>query len=202
MAQSMEQHDHHACLQAFHHWMLDNSLSVGDPTKDPAFLPCEKLAAYFHANDLENLNNLLVAIYEGEETQLTAKEILGQYSAVFCILVRIGKIKFLPCFVDKENLNDVHLPFTPTQRPSTFPIDANDTDFFDRFCAEQWRFCPPLMNATSKAFEKDRVLPFTSKAFIAEGASADIYKITIHSAYNYLPDLVTLPACGNIITYA
>ena len=200
----MVQPDHNRCLQDFHRWVKENSIChTGRPANpdDPAFLPDDRLSTYLESNDHHNLSNLLVAIYENEAIEVQSKEILSSYSKVFCILICIGKIKFLERFVEWDDLKDTHLPFTPNNPPNHFPIDSNCPDFFKRFCKAQWRFCAPeLVFTFNRNLDKDCVMPFTSKTLITEGDSANsarIYKIELHVKYNGLPNLVTFRGCDD-----
>lgn len=184
MSQSAELHDH-AHSQAFYHWLEKNLLFADDNSK--GFLPEDRLYEYLESSNFKVLNNLVKAIYEVYQLSLNAKEIVcNTYSKVFCILIRIGQIQFLPSFLEQDDLNDKHLPFEPSQRPNSFPIDPSNEDFFDKFCAEQWKFCPPRMTLSynRRTFDDNRILPFISKTLIARGATAEIYKVEIYVYYN------------------
>jgi hypothetical protein len=171
--------------QTFLRWLHDNCESSGFPG-DKSFLPHTVLFNHLDSNNGEVLNTLLGAFYEGQAVPISAKGVLGAYSRIFCILMLIGKLEFLPTFMSYDDLNDKHLPFN--HRPSQFPHDPASPAFFERFYDEQWRFCPPLIDANcSRIFEEHCVLPFTKRRQIAEGASGTISTIEIHPEYVDLP---------------
>jgi hypothetical protein len=176
-------------FQNFHHWLKENLKSSGHPGDAP-FLPYDLLSAHLESNGCEVLNTLLGAVYEGQAVPISAKGVVSAYSKIFCILLYIGKIEFLPVFMGCDDLNDQHLPFRLHDRPSQFPFDPTAPTFFEEFCHAQWRFCPPSIDANcNRRLEKDYVLPFTKKQQIAKGASAAISTIEIYPLYNTLPTL-------------
>jgi hypothetical protein len=176
-------------FQTFYRWLKDNSKSSGCPGDSP-FLPHDLLSDHLESNGYEVLNTLLGAIYQGQNVPISAKGVVSAYSNIFCILICIGKPESLPVFMSCDDLNDQHLPFKLYDRPSQFPFDPTAPEFFEDFCQEQWRFCPPTIDANcNRRFEKNYVLPFTKKTQIAEGANATISTIEIYPWYNALPSL-------------
>jgi len=195
MSQSLTLHSDSACIQDFHRWIIDNSIShTGRHAKfgDPAFLPRDKLEEYLESNDHINLTNLLVAFYKGKPVQVDPKQILSSYSKVFSILFRIGKEHFLPRFVAWDSLKDSHLPFSIDEQPAKFPVDPACVDFYKRFCTEQWRFCAPQMEFSyTRSLDENCILPITSKELIWKCTSSEIYKITLYPLYNSLLNMVS-----------
>lgn len=193
MSEAIVEYDTFEPVQEFHRWLRKNLISTGNTDVDSTFLPPDKLSEYLD----HNLERMLSEIYKGDENGIHYKQISSGYSAVFCILLRIGQIKFLQRFLDEDTLKDIHLPLNPEQKPTKFPIDTHDSDFYEKFCAEQWRFCPPLMEPIIKNFEKDRILPFESKELIAEGGSAYVYKISVYPYYNSLAPVFSNVCAAN-----
>jgi hypothetical protein len=177
------QPDEHAAFQAFHGWMRNNfKLNSLDGKK---FLPYDLISAHLESNEYAILNDLLGALYHDQEVP-RAKEVVGNYSRVFCILVSIGKINFLQRFMECDELNDAHLPFI--ECPRQFPVDAGLPQFFDVFRDAQWKFCPPKIEANcNRRLDGREILPFISKKSIGIGSSADIFSIEIYPLYNILP---------------
>jgi hypothetical protein len=184
MSRLREQQYHHGCVQELHGWIVENSITT---STQPAFLPFDSLSDHLESNNLEDLDKLLVAVYADQVDQVNAKRIASKYSRVFCVLLEIGKLNFLPRFLQLDDLSDKHLPFTPEHKPNMFPWDPNSPNFYADFCSAQWRFFPPQMDYMSnQTFNKNGTLPFTHKTLIAEGGNSKIYKIEISAYYNNL----------------
>jgi hypothetical protein len=172
--------------QTFLRWLEDNFVSSGF-SGDKPFLPDTILFDHLASNNLEVLNTLLSAFYEGKAIPINAKGILGAYKKIFCILMRLGKLDFLPAFMNFDALNDDHLPFI--QCPSKFPHNPAP-GLFQSFYNEQWKYCPPRIDANcSRRFEEQYVLPFTKREQIGEGASGTISIIEIDPYYVGFPSL-------------
>lgn len=176
-------------FQDFYRWLEENCKSTGH-LEDAPFLPYDLLSVHLESNECEVLNTLLSAIYQDHAVPISAKEVVGAYSKIFCILVRIGKIESLPRFMSCDDLNDAHLPFNLHERPNKFPVDPTTPNLFEDFYNSQWTFCPPTIDPNlNRRLENDYILPFTTKAQIAEGASATISTIEIYPLYNALYEL-------------
>ncbi|RDL30168.1 uncharacterized protein BP5553_10446 [Venustampulla echinocandica] len=142
------------------------------------------------SNGCKVLNDLLSDIYPGQGVPISPKEVVGAYSKVFCILICIGKIDFLPLFMSCDDLNDAHLPFKLHEPPTEFPVDPTSPTFFKDFCDKQWRFCPPDIDANcNRRLDQRYILPFTSKTEKFKGASSTISTIEIYPRHHFLPSL-------------
>lgn len=187
-----QQPDNHGAFQAFHRWMRENFISTG-LAGDGKFLPYDLISTHLESNGYAVLNSLLSAIYQGQAIPINAKEVVGAYSRVFCILIYIGKINFLQRFMECDDLNDAHLPFT--ERPRQFPIDSSLPELFTAFCNAQWIFCPSSLNTNcSRRLNEKEVLPLISRKLIGKGSSAEIFLIDIYGLYNSLNFLVSSPS--------
>ena len=150
-----------------------------------AFLPVTRLQSYF---DRRQLSKLLEVLFK-DDVPPDHRILREKYSKVFCILLYIGKREYIEHFMQHESLNDQRLPFDP-QRPTHFPRDPNDQEFFSNFYKTQCMLCVPKFHYNiAEKFEKDRILPITEKCRIDARGSAKIYRIKIHEAYDGLVPL-------------
>ncbi|CZR56655.1 uncharacterized protein PAC_06544 [Phialocephala subalpina] len=175
---------------------MDENFKSTGIAEDGTFLPYDLISEHLEFHEHAVLNDLLNALYQGQTVPIRPKEVVSNYSKVFCILVSIDKANFLKRFMECEQLSDRHLPFSERPRqfpfvPQHIPSDGSlpELDFFEAFCNAQWRFCPPDIEANCNRRLDQRVaLPFTSKKLIGKGSSAEIHSIDIHPLYNHLPD--------------
>lgn len=187
----MAQHDEHQDIQAFVDWVRGNSkYAVLDPNSEErrAFMPLKTLQEYFKEDSSARLKKLLAAVFEPKDPPIDPDEILENYTQTFCILVEIGKGRFIERF-STRSLGDRMLPFEPDHAPPLhFPTDTTDTQFYKKFCNKQWKFCVPDFKTpmTNIRFHPERILPIVSKEKIAGGGSAMLYKIKLHNSYNWL----------------
>jgi len=151
-------------------------------------MPLNAVKDYLEADRNARLHQILVALFEPEEPQVYADEILQNFIAIFCILLEIGGGKYIGSFTSTWDLCDQRLPFDPLRAPSPFPIVPEDNRFFERFCEKQWRFCVPNFQFPMIRihFEEKRILPIIQKDLIAGGGSAMLYRIRLHGSYNKL----------------
>lgn len=187
----MPQPDHHIVLQDFFNWERKSWIEVvSDINTDEKshFMPPATLKAYFQENDGKKLNKILSEAFESDDIPVDSEVIIRGYSAVFCILLRIGKGKYIEYFVQYEELSDHRLPFDPENLPARFPVATDDPEFPQRFCEKQWMYCVPTFDRPmlDKRFEHNRLLPITYKERCAGGRSAIIYKITLYGPHNKL----------------
>lgn len=160
-----------------------------DPTSTPQrtrpFVPIDEIKAYFEDQQCTEFFSILSALFPSG-LKIYPKEILPKYTAVFCILLYIGRGQYIDYFRHYNSLSDAALPFNPAHPPANIPHAAEDPGFLNRFCEEQWRFCAQVLedNLEDKHFESERVLPIISKQRLAGGRSANLWKIKIHPSYN------------------
>lgn len=179
------------CIQYYFQWLNSNcEYSIADQNSESryAFIPVNRIRAYFEENNNERLNNILTAIFEPQTPPISSDDVLGGYIAVFCALLELGKGKFIHHFVRSPGLSDSRLPFAAAGLPSMFPISHDDPQFFEKFCKAQWKFCAPVLKypLPGEAFEENRILPIISKTAIASGDTGTVYKITILDSLNKL----------------
>ena len=189
----MSQRDDHPKIQEFIEWVRKNCApGLIDPASNekPPFLPSHVLRTYFETNRYNNLVKLLSVVFENEEIPVDADEVARKYSAVFCILLLIGKARYIQLFVQRDGLRDACLPFDLDFPPQGFPTstsDSDDREFLRRFCDQQWMFCAPVIDYhTARTFEPNRILPIILKEKLAGGGSAILYKIILQTQYNCL----------------
>ncbi len=183
---SQYQPDGHAAFQAFHGWMRDNSITGLAVDGDGIFLPYDIISKHLESDEYAILNDLLSALYQGQAVPIRAKEVVGAYSRVFCVLLSIGKLNFLQRFMEYDELNDAHLPFI--EHPRQFPVDTRSPEFFENFRNAQWKFCPPDIGVNCQRRLDERfILPFISRKPIGKGSSAEISSIEIYPLCNNLP---------------
>lgn len=187
----MSQPDHHAVLQDFFKWERQSRVEVvADITTDDKaeFMPIETLKSYFQANDNRQLNKILAEIFRSEDVPISPEVILRCHTAVFCILLRISKGKYIEHFVRFEELSDQRLPLDQTHPPACFPEATNDPNFLGRFCDLQWMYCVPKFenHMQHRHFVRQRLLPITHKERRGGGGSAIIYKVKLYGPHNKL----------------
>ena len=195
----MSQPDHHAVLQDFFTWERQSRIEVvADISTDEKayFTPVEALKSYFKANGSKKLNKILLEVFQPEDIPINPEMILQDHSAVFCILLRISKGRYIEYFARFEELSDQRLPFDPTHPPACFPEATDDPNFLQRFCEKQWMYCVPVFDnhMLHKHFGPQRLLPITYKERRGGGGSAIIYKIKLYGPHNKL-----LPAGSQIV---
>ncbi|CAG8952521.1 hypothetical protein HYFRA_00009625 [Hymenoscyphus fraxineus] len=148
-----------------------------------AFTPISAVTS--HLEEDGRLEDILDALFQpdgGPEADI----LLPNYVAIFCILIEIGKGTAIEHFV-RQGLNDKHLPFDPQHAPADFPPDTSDGTFYQRFCEMQWRFCvPDFERGVERVFHNRSLLPIVKKRAVAEGGSAKLFEIEVHSSYNKL----------------
>lgn len=181
----------HLVIQAFFDWVCQaRDYAVLNPSRleRHAFIPIPKVEAYFERDRRQRLIEILDAIYFPETRPLYTENILPKYTAVFCILLHIGKGRYILKFTKHASLGDSALPFDPENPPAKFPICPEDPSFFPHFCDQQWRWCAPKFqrHMLNEEFGARTVLPITSMEQLGDGGSARLYKIKIHKLYNEL----------------
>jgi hypothetical protein len=187
----MAQHDEHPDIQGFLEWVRRNSeYAVRDPNSEErrAFIPLKTVREYFKEEGGARLKELLLTIFAPNDPPVDPDDILENYTQIFCILIEIGKCRFIGSFTS-WGYGDRMLPFDPDHPPpSYFPTDTTDPKFYEKFCNKQWKFCVPELKSPMMniRFHPDRILPIVSKDKITGGGSAILYKIKLQSSYNRL----------------
>ncbi|KAI1623066.1 hypothetical protein EDD37DRAFT_651254 [Exophiala viscosa] len=183
-----KQPDHHPIIQSFRKWVDDNSVpgTLGDTEKpNTQFMIGSRLETYL--KDASNTRNLLRALWDSEDPPLQSQDILGKCSKGFAILLLIGMGKYIQYFVQYDSLWDGHMPFDRESPPAKFPTTDMCPDFFQRFVERQWQFFSHhFHNSVDIHLAPERILPIKSKVLIGTGGFADLYKITVHTAYDGL----------------
>jgi hypothetical protein len=153
------------------------------------FVPLSTLETYLEDSRNTRLKNILTEVFRPDNPPIYPEVILKRYTAVFCTLLELGKGRYIEYFTQHDSLCDVMLPFDLNNRPSNFPVDTNDSNFFRAFCRRQWKFCAPTFQYPMQHlyFENERVLPIVSRELLGKsGGSAVLHKIRVHQAYNRL----------------
>jgi hypothetical protein len=190
----MAQRDEHPDIQTFLEWVRKNiEYAVLDPNREErrAFIPLKTIQEHFTEDGGARLNDLLAAVFTPRDPPVDPDDILENYTTIFCILIEIGKGRFIENF-SSWGLGDRMLPFeSGDPPPSHFPTDTDDPNFYEKFCERQWKFCALEFKArmTNIRCHPDRILPIVSKERITGGGSAMLYRIKLHSAYNKLDPL-------------
>jgi hypothetical protein len=186
----MAPRDEHPDIQTFLKWVRDNSENaILDPNTEKlaAFMPLNTIKEHFKEDGGARLKKLLAAVFSPDDPPVDPDTILKNYTQISCILMEIGKCKFIGSFTSREN-GDSKLPFEPGCAPPHFPIDTDEPNFYKNFCNKQWKFCVPELESPMKDihFHPRRILPIVSKEVIAASGGAMLYKIQLHGSYNRL----------------
>lgn len=182
---------HHAALQEFFRWERQSWVEVAaDITTDEKahFVPVETLKSYFKGNGSRKLNKILLEVFQSEDIPVDPEVILRGHTAVFCILLRISKGRYIEDFAYFEELSDHRLPFDPAHPPAHFPEDIDDPSFLQRFCETQWMYCVPTFDdhMLHKYFGRQRLLPIVHKELCGARGDTAMYKIKLYGPHNKL----------------
>lgn len=202
---AMEQPSYNPIIQDFFEWVQKNRvLGLIDPasTEKAWYLPHHLLKTYFASSQYYHLKKLLSVVYQGEEIPVDPDDVARRYSSVFCILLFIGKARYIQRFAQSDKLQDSNLPFI---HPEEFPSGADHEDnqeVFERFYQRQWMFCAPELNyRNERVFDENRVLPMVITDILKPGGSANLYKVVLDKNYNYLlNDDGNVPVCISIVS--
>ncbi|MCJ1271366.1 hypothetical protein MMC22_011266 [Lobaria immixta] len=194
MSPSTPQPNHAATvIQEFLEWVPKhciNGTSGPSTTPNHPFMPLRHLEAYLKAES--RTTKILRALFERDYYQVDVDSLESQYIRVFTILTLIGKGTYIERVVEFPHLRDSQLPFL--KRPCHFPIDPNDSTFWDQFYEKQFAFCPHYFRLNeSSMLEDPYILPIISKEALAQGGSAAIYKIKLHPLYDQLNPASDVP---------
>lgn len=186
--QAQVQPEHQPPIQDFRFWVREKKVAGARgplaEVKDD-FVP-EVLIHEFFEDD-KRIRKILQALnleHPGLAHQATIKH---RYRKVFSILLHIGKGQFILNFVEYENLDDGRLPFET--EPHNFPKSADG--LFDQFYQAQWMFHAADFHYVriDMRLGAESILPIIRKEKIkdADGVSADLRKVVLHSAHHRLP---------------
>jgi hypothetical protein len=130
----------------------------------------------------------MLEVFQSEAVPVNPEVILKSHTAVFSILLGIGKGRYIEHFARYEELSDQRLPFDQTHPPACFPVATNDSHFLERFCEKQWTYCVPIFDnhMLHKHFARQRLLPITHRERRGGGGSSVIYKIKLYPPHNKL----------------
>ncbi|KIX03656.1 uncharacterized protein Z518_07209 [Rhinocladiella mackenziei CBS 650.93] len=187
MGSNQAQPTHKAEIQDFIRWIDDNSIQglTSDSSSAP-FMPQKRLTEYIRQGT--RLRNLLKELFSPTDPPVHVEPdaILKNCTAVLAILVRIEYGRYIEEFVRHRELFDNHLPFLTM--PANFPRSNNEGVFFKKFDEEQWRFCAHIFSRAriDDQISASYILPITSKEKIAEGGTANVFRIQIHPDYDEL----------------
>jgi hypothetical protein len=187
----MSQPRHNAALEEFFRWESQSSVEVvADMTTDEKahFMPLGLLKDYLTANDNEQLHDILFEVFDSDFPPIDPELILRDHAAIFCILLAIGKGRYIEHFACYEELSDRRLPFDSNHPPQEFSAASGDLDFVKRFCEKQWMYCVPVFDGhmLHKYFGAQRLLPITYKEPRGIEGMAGKYSIKLYGPYNKL----------------
>ena len=159
-------------------------VSLGAPSE--TFVPRSTIEKYLRDNQCFHTNKILKAVYQPELSPLTGEEVADNCARILCILASLSKACFIEHFVTNE-LWDNRLPFDSAAPPDYFPEDTKDKRFYEKFKAEQWRFCAPELSPCSGRRFRDRyILPITALSKVGHEGTANVYKAEVHTDYDKL----------------
>ncbi|KAF8850604.1 hypothetical protein BDZ45DRAFT_186822 [Acephala macrosclerotiorum] len=188
----MARPEDNSTVQGFIAWLQETRCySVAGPASDSrrAFVPVKAVETYLEENRNARLNSILAAVYYPKEPPTYAEAILKRYTAVFCILLEIGKGDCIHNFTEHESLRDAQLPFDPSDPPAHFLTAFEDAApaTYEQFCNKQWKYAVPILHRSlNQRFSVDRILPIVSKEPIKKSLDVSIFRIRIHEDYNFL----------------
>lgn len=183
----MAQRNANNVFQDFHTWVKDSCIDGFAIQGAPQhwFLPVSSLRYYFTKNKCANLKALLGALFRDERpgTAVTAKDIMRKdgYMLAFATLLSIEAGEYIQHVIGFASLTDSKMPLF--SHPKDFPEAPRIPDLFERFQETQWIFCAAEMGAPKRHFEKEVILPFTSKTRLDSGAGTETFKVQIHRDY-------------------
>jgi hypothetical protein len=181
-----EQLDDKRPLQDFHQFLDDSLIPADNPAarQEQKFVPFEVFAHYLAEDN--RLEQLLWTIFEDEDPLPVEVSVVQETCLkVFCILLSIGKARFIRPFVEHDDLVDSHLPFH--SKPGNFPASTCQPSLWDLFSEKQWMFCPAEMSyKIHNSLDPHRILPIVKREVLAEGGSAVVSKIVLHPSFNKL----------------
>jgi hypothetical protein len=193
MTSRAQQQDRYDPIKDFLKWLKENEIQAvsDDDTRSGAkFVSLGAVKSYLELDERERLTDILDDLF-GDSGGPDLTDLLTNYLAVFCILLQVGKGRYIKHFVDHE-IHDLY-EFSPEQIPPKFPPILRDEEFYRTFCEAQWRFyVPDFKENMNRVFHDRRTLPIVEKQPLASGASANVSIIKIHNSYDKLRGTVRL----------
>ena len=195
------QNDSHPSIQQLVKWvestkdrgMRSSDADGVDYDWDVPYVSQTALDNYFSQHQaVEKLLGALFSDNDPLKEALNARHIRGNYSKIFCLLITIGKGRFINSFVE-YGINDQRLPLTLNQHD--FPPSPSDPEFFTTFYQKQWQFCVPELHANtiSRRFDpKECILPIRRTETLGNGGSATAYKVEVPRCYDCLTTVCSL----------
>lgn len=193
----------HPAIQQLIKWVestvVQGLCGLDGDMRDVNFVSHRALNDYFDQEDvLENLlrahfpdNDQLLERSDARQIKRSYPRILikRSYPRIFCLLILIGKGKFINHFVE-YGISDQRLPLNK-HKPVDFPADPSDpsdSHFFDTFLQHQWQFSVPELSVTyGRRFDpSETILPIRKVKRLGQGVSADIHQVEVHSSYDQL----------------
>lgn len=107
----------------------------------------------------------------------TIDTIFKQCPIIFCILLEIGEGEWIERIVEDDESWDRSLPFSA--KPTYLPERV-----WGEFSAVQRRFKPKKLGASVLSFDSESIVPYTSVVRMDVGGSAQIWRVTLHGAYD------------------
>ncbi|KAH6674263.1 hypothetical protein B0J14DRAFT_35422 [Halenospora varia] len=187
----MSQSGQRSALNEFFQWESQAWVeAVADLSTDEKvyFMPLEKVKSYFTANDNCALSKILVELFKTDFPPIDPELLLRDHTAIFCILLRIGKGEFIEDFAQYEELSDRRLPFDPKRPPEEFTNITDDEAFLERFCEKQRMYCVPVFDGhmLHKNFGRQRLLPIISAEAHEKDGLVRKYVIEVYGPHNRL----------------
>jgi hypothetical protein len=195
MARSRSSSQSIGALQDFFRWEsqsfvpIISSLTTDDKTH---FMPISTLNTYFSASNSAKLSKILAEVFKSDFPPVDPDLILREHTAVFAILLRVGRGELIEHFARYEELGDRRLPFDGSNLPSEFVQIGEDEGRGDElshaFCEAQWMYCVPILDGhmLHKHFGKQRLLPITDKEAVGVDGMADKFVVKVFGGYNKL----------------
>lgn len=164
-----------------------------DDWEEVAFVSAAALDEYLSRP--KAVEKLLAALFSEDDPLLdclSANQIRRNYPRILCLLIFIGKGKFINHFV-QNGINDQRLPLRKHEQP-IFPTATLDPHFFESFYQNQWQFCvPELQLELDRRYDlKEWILPIQLSGSLGEGGSATSYKIKVQGSYDRLDTVSSL----------
>jgi hypothetical protein len=154
-------------------------VAKSDPaSQDVYFTPRHKLAKEINREMIKQLSE-----YYGVP-DADCDMVHDDYLAVFCILIRIGKPKYIAHFTRNPESADRHLPFLNNAGWS-----LQCFSFFEDFEVMQWEFCAQDFRIgwlEDVQLPPNKIIPMIKRTLIRKESDFTIEKIEIHPDYNYL----------------
>lgn len=188
----MAEPDHQTALEEFFQWETKSRVEiVDDATADERayFVPLDSLKSYFKAEESKTLTRIISEVFDATDfPPIDPEDILRSHTAVFCILLHLGRGQCVEDFISYEELSDSRLPFDPKHPPAEFSFDDEGPNFLQQFCEKQWMYCVATFDRhmLHKHFGRQRLLPITCKEPLRHEGIAERSVIELYGPHNKL----------------